>query len=168
MLGGKTALAVARRPEVAFHLCIARAGEARSLNESLLSLAPLAITRAKDSFLLSDNVLQQCGMKRFGIFVVLTCTLIQIFSLDLGFAAGRKKKVSPAEQHEPVISNVSANSITVTNQKETRTFIVTPFIEINVNGQKGTIADLKSGMKVNVTIGVDPTRAGRIVASGSR
>ena len=105
-------------------------------------------------------------MKRFIVPVVFTCTLIQMFGPDPGFAAGRKKKVSSAEQHEPVISNITANSITVTNQKETRTFIVTPFIEINVNGQKGTIADLKSGMKVNVTIGVDPTRAGRIVASG--
>ena len=105
-------------------------------------------------------------MKRLAICVVFTCTLIQIFAPDPGFAADRKKKVSPAEQHDFVISNVTANSITVTNQKETRTFIVTPFTEINVNGQKGTIADLKSGMRVNVTIGVDPTRAGRIVASG--
>jgi hypothetical protein len=105
-------------------------------------------------------------MRRLPICVAFTCTLIQIFAPDPGVAAGRKKKVSPPEQHDPVISNVTANSITVTNQKETRTFIVTPFIEINVNGQKGTIADLKSGMRVNVTIGVDPTRAGRIVACG--
>jgi hypothetical protein len=105
-------------------------------------------------------------MRRLAISVVFTCTLIQVLAPDPGFAAGRKKKVSPAEQPDPVISNVTANLITVTKQKETRTFIVTPFTEINVNGQKGTIADLKSGMRVNVTIGVDPTRAGRIVASG--
>jgi hypothetical protein len=106
-------------------------------------------------------------MKRLAICVAFTCTLIQIFAPDPGFAAGRKKKVSPPEQQDPVISNVTANSITVTKQKETRTFIVTPFTEINVNGQKGTIADLKSGMAVNVTIGGDPTRAARVVASGS-
>jgi hypothetical protein len=105
-------------------------------------------------------------MRTFAISVVFTYALIQIVAPDPGFAAGRKKKVPPVEQHDHVISNVTANSITVTNQKETRTFIVTPFIEINVNGQKGTIADLKSGMRVNVTIGIDPTRAGRIVASG--
>jgi len=105
-------------------------------------------------------------MKRFIVSVVFTCALIQILVPDPGLAAGRKKKVSPPEQHDPVISNVTANSITVTKQQETRTFIVTLFTEINVNGQKGTIGDLKSGMKVNVTIGVDPTRAGRIVASG--
>ena len=105
-------------------------------------------------------------MRTFAISVIFTCALIQILAPDSGLAGGRKKKVSPAEQHDHVIANVTANSITVTNQKETRTFIVTPFIEINVNGQKGTIADLKSGMRVNITIGVDPTRAGRIVASG--
>jgi len=112
-------------------------------------------------------------MRRFAVSVVFTCALIQILVPDPGFAAGRKKKIShpeqsPPEQHDPVISNVTANSITVTSRRETRTFMVSPFTEINVNGQKGTIADLKSGMKVNVTIGVDPTRAGRIVASGSR
>jgi hypothetical protein len=92
--------------------------------------------------------------------------LLEILAPDPGFAAGRKSKAPPPEQHDPVISNVTANSITVAKQKETRTFIVTPFTEINVNGQKGTIADLKSGMRVDVTIGIDPTRAGRIVASG--
>jgi hypothetical protein len=36
-----------------------------------------------------------------------------------------------------------------------------------VNGQKGTIADLKPGMTVSVTIGVDPTQASRVVATGA-
>jgi len=115
---------------------------------------------------LSDAVLQQCGMRTLAISIVFTCALLQILTPDPSLAAGRKTKTPPAEQHDPVISTVTASSITVTKQKETRTFIVTPFTEINVNGQKGTIADLKSGMRVDVTIGVDPTRAGRIVASG--
>jgi hypothetical protein len=107
-------------------------------------------------------------MRTLAISLVFTCALLQFLAPDPALAAGRKKKVSPPEQHDPVISNVTANSITVTSQKETRTFIVTPFTEINVNGQKGTIVDLKAGMRVNVTIGLDPTRAGRIVASGPR
>jgi hypothetical protein len=110
-------------------------------------------------------------MKRLAIYAVFICAWTQILTLDSGFAAGKKKKTSPRaqrEQYDPVISNVSANSITVTNQKQARTFLVTPFTEINVNGQKGMIADLKSGMRVNVTIGLDPTQAGRIVASGPR
>jgi len=107
-------------------------------------------------------------MKRFAVAFVFMWALIQILMPEPGFAAGRKKKVSPPKQDDPVISNVAANSITVTSQRETRTFMVSPFTEVNVNGQKGTIADLKSGMKVNVTIDLDPTRAGRIVASGPR
>ncbi len=105
-------------------------------------------------------------MRRLVICVVLTCALFQILAPDPSLAAGRKRKASPREQPAPVISNVTANSVTVTKQKQTRTFIVTPFTEISVNGQKGTIADLKSGMTADVTIGLDPTHAGRIVASG--
>jgi hypothetical protein len=105
-------------------------------------------------------------MRRLAISVIFTCALFQILAPDPGLAAGKKKKAPLPEQSPPIISNVTANSVTVTKQQETRTFIVTPFTEINVNGQKGTIADLKSGMTVNVTIGVDPTRAGRVVASG--
>jgi hypothetical protein len=40
-----------------------------------------------------------------------------------------------------------------------RTFTVTQFTEINVNGQKATIADLKTRMTANVTMGTDPSRA---------
>jgi hypothetical protein len=86
---------------------------------------------------------------------------------DPVFAGGRKKATPAPEYHPPVISSVTGNSITVTGEKTTRTFIVTQFTEINVNGQRGTIADLKPGMAVSVTIGVDPTRAGRIVATGA-
>jgi len=105
-------------------------------------------------------------MRTLAVSIVFTWVLLQILAPDPGLAAGRKRKAPPPEQHDPVIASVTANSITVTKQKETRTFIVTPFTEINVNGQKGTIADLKPGMRVNVTIGIDPTCAGRIVASG--
>ena len=54
----------------------------------------------------------------------------------------------------------------MTEGKATRTFIITQFTEINVNGQRATIVDLKPGMTVNVTIGMDPTRASRVVATG--
>jgi hypothetical protein len=68
--------------------------------------------------------------------------------------------------HAPIISNASGNAITVSDQKTTRTFTITRFTEINVNGQRATIADLKPGMTVNVTIGMDPSYASRIVATG--
>ena len=109
------------------------------------------------------------AMKRlFYIFSVVISALLICAAAAPAFAGSRKKKATPApEYHPPVISSVTGNSITVTEEKTTRTFIVTQFTEINVNGQRGTIADLKPGMTVNVTIGVDPTRAGRIVATGA-
>ena len=108
-------------------------------------------------------------MKRsFYIFSVVISALLICTEATSAFAGSRKKKATPApEYHPPVISSVTGNSITVTEEKTTRTFIVTQFTEINVNGQRGTIADLKPGMTVSVTIGVDPTRAGRIVATGA-
>ena len=95
-------------------------------------------------------------------------TLLIFAANTPAFAGGKKKKATPApEYHPPVISSVTGNSITVTEERTTRKFIVTQFAEINVNGQRGTIADLKPGMAVSVTIGVDPTRASRIVATGA-
>ena len=83
------------------------------------------------------------------------------------FAGSKKKKATPAQYQAPVISSVTGNTITVSEEKTTRTFIITQFTEINVNGQRGAVADLKPGMTVSVTIGVDPTRASRIVATGA-
>jgi len=82
------------------------------------------------------------------------------------FGASKKKPSPPPQQKGPVISSVGANSITVTEATGTKTLTITQFTEITVNGQKATIADLKSGMKVNITLGTDPTRASRIAASG--
>ena len=82
--------------------------------------------------------------------------------------AGRKKKASPAPKYQtPVISSVTGNTITVTQEKLTRAYTITRFSEVMVNGQKATIADLKPGMVVSVTIGVDPTQASRVVATGA-
>jgi len=82
------------------------------------------------------------------------------------FAGSKKKKATPAQYQAPVIANVTGNTITVSEEKTTRTFVVTQFTEINVNGQRAAVADLKPGMTVSVTIGVDPTRASRVVATG--
>ena len=61
---------------------------------------------------------------------------------------------------------MTGNTITVTQDKVTRAFTITRFSEIMVNGQKATMADLKPGMTVTVTIGVDPSQASRVVATG--
>ena len=75
------------------------------------------------------------------------------------FAGSKKKKSTPAQYQAPVISSVTGNTITVSEEKTARTFIITQFTEINVNGQRAAVADLKPGMMASVTIGVDPTRA---------
>jgi len=92
--------------------------------------------------------------------------LIAIITTTSAFAGSRKKKTTPPPQ-PTLISNVSGNAITVSDDKITRTFVMTQFTEINVNGQRATVADLKPGMVVNVTIGTDPTRASRINANGA-
>jgi hypothetical protein len=100
------------------------------------------------------------------LFIVVSVLLAGITIIP-AFGKGRKKKAtSVPAYHQPVISGVTGNAITVSDQKTTRTFTITPFTEINVNGQRATIADLKAGMTANVTIGMDPSHASRIVATG--
>ena len=89
-----------------------------------------------------------------------------------------KPRGTPTPTHVvTVISEVTATSITVTTQTvadkggkvldaTSRSYLVTKFTEITVNGQRATIAQLKPKMKVSVTIGSDPSQAARIVANG--
>jgi hypothetical protein len=96
---------------------------------------------------------------------VVVWILLAAMAITPAFGKGSKKKATSAAQ-TPVISNVTDNAITVSQQKTVRTFIVTQFTEITVNGQRASIADLKPGMTVNVTIGVDPAQVARIIATG--
>lgn len=92
-------------------------------------------------------------------------------------ASGTKHKTPSPTHQQTIVSTVTADAVTVTTQtlsdkgkvmdEKSRTFVITKFTEITVNGQKGTVADLKPGMTINVTIGTDPARAGRIDASGA-
>jgi hypothetical protein len=81
--------------------------------------------------------------------------------------AGSKKKSTPppAPTQPPTIVAVTADSLTVKDAQATKTLAITPFTEINVNGRKGTAADLKPGMTVTVTLGTDPGKASRINAT---
>jgi hypothetical protein len=97
--------------------------------------------------------------------LVVVWILLAAIALTSAFGKGQKKKATQAYQ-QPVIASVAGNAITVSEQKTARTFTVTQFTEISVNGQRASIADLKPGMTVNVTIGVDPSRAARINATG--
>ena len=104
-------------------------------------------------------------MKKFRFLLPIVVVLLGLLVVSPAFGASKKK--TPPPQHQgPVISSVSANSITVAEEKTVRTFTITQFTEINVNGQKATIADLKPGMTVSITMGTDPTKASRINATG--
>jgi hypothetical protein len=98
---------------------------------------------------------------------VLISVLLAVIAIGPTFGKGKKKKATPAAAyHQTIISMIGMNAITVSDDKATRTFMVSRFTEITVNGQRGTITDLKPGMTVNVTIGTDPTHASRITAEG--
>jgi hypothetical protein len=99
--------------------------------------------------------------------VVILPFVILLGLLAAGPAFGAsKKKTEPPKIKAPTITAVTATSITVTEDKATKTLAINQFTEIVVNGQKATAADLKPGMTVNITLGTDPTKAGRIVATG--
>jgi hypothetical protein len=100
------------------------------------------------------------------LFVVV-CVFLAAIAIAPAFGKGKKKKPTPVPAyHQPVISSVTGNTITVSDQNTTRTLTITQFTEITVNGQRASIADLKPGMTVSITIGMDPSRAARINATG--
>ena len=100
--------------------------------------------------------------------LVVVWILLTAIAFAPAFGKGRKKKTTPVPAyHQPVISSVTGNAITVSDQNTTKTLTITQFTEITVNGQRASIADLKPGMTVSVTIGMDPSRAARINATGA-
>lgn len=98
-------------------------------------------------------------MRNFRIFF-----LIALLAASPTFGASKKK--APLVNQTPVIASVTANSLSITEGKITRTFAITQFTEITVNGLKATAAELKPGMNVTVTLGIDSTKASRINATG--
>ena len=92
--------------------------------------------------------------------------LCGLLTLNPAFGASKKKPSPPPVTHPPVITSVTATSITFTEAKVTKTLGINQFTEITVNGQKATAAELKPGMAVNVTLATDATKASRIAATG--
>ena len=99
-------------------------------------------------------------MKKYRFFF-----LIALLAASPAFG-GSKKKTPPQAAQGPVIASVTANSVTITEGKTAKTLSISQFTEITVNGVKATMAELKPGMKVNVSLGTDATKASRINATG--
>jgi hypothetical protein len=100
------------------------------------------------------------------LVAVLLMGLLVVATSNPAFGASKKKKAAPPQKHETKITSVTPSSVTITEDKATKTFAINQFTEITVNGQKAAITDLKPGMNVTVTLGTDPTKASRITASG--
>ena len=75
-----------------------------------------------------------------------------------------RKKATPPPVHETVISSVSGNTVTITDEKTSKTVTVTQFTEVIINGAKAKLDDLRPGMVVNLTLS-SPTQASRITAT---
>src|SRR3954469_7052453 len=78
--------------------------------------------------------------------------------------SSNNKKFKPPEHHETTIATVTADSITISEDKTKLTYPITKFVEVTIDGQKATAADLKPGMLVSVTK-ADQTRLSRITAT---
>jgi hypothetical protein len=102
-------------------------------------------------------------------FLPLVGSLVLICILSMpALAKGKKSSHTPAPTpHDIVISTISGNNITITDDKTTKTVTVTPFTGVTLNGQKATVADLKPGMTVSLTLS-SPTQASRITAMTKR
>src|SRR5947209_19550292 len=97
------------------------------------------------------------------ISTLFTALFVCPFALAPTFAAA-KGKHTPIPVYETVITSVNPDSIVITANKVPKTYTVTQFTEVTVNGQKSALADLKPGMMVSVTLS-DSTHLSRISAT---
>ena len=98
--------------------------------------------------------------------LALAVLCLGILFSNSAFGGSKKSKPTPPPIIQtPTITAVTANSISIKEEKVTKTLTITQFTEINVNGRKATAAELKPGMTVNVTLGTDPSQASRINAT---
>ncbi len=79
-----------------------------------------------------------------------------------------KPKPKAPELHATTIQSVNPNAITIVeDNKVTKSFAITQFTEISVNGQRAAVTDLQPGMSVSVTMGADPSKLSRIDAGAA-
>jgi hypothetical protein len=111
-------------------------------------------------------------MKTFSLFirekffggVALAAAGLAMFSLFAGSVDAKGKPKPRPTVQKTAIESVTATSVTIKEQTGMKTFTISSLTEVTVNGQRATIADLKPGMFVSVTLR-DPTSASRIIAT---
>jgi hypothetical protein len=79
---------------------------------------------------------------------VVLFTFLLFVPLDFALA----KKHPAARRHQTLISSISPTSLTIQEDSGPKTFAITPYTEVVVNEQKATVAQLKRGMRVSVTL----------------
>ena len=94
---------------------------------------------------------------------ILLLALLSLLALPHGASA--KPKPTPKPDVHTLIESISADSITVKEPKETKTYKIGQFTEITYNGGPAKSTDLKPGMRVEVSSNTDTTVADRIDAS---
>lgn len=99
-------------------------------------------------------------MKTFVIHAVYILAMMFVSTV----VAGGKKKAKVPEHHDTVIEKVTADSITIDQEKVTKSFKITQFTEVTLRGRKAVVTDLQPGMRVSVTMGGDASVASRITA----
>ena len=68
-----------------------------------------------------------------------------------------------ALRHQTLISSITATQLTISEDHGPKTFSITQFTEVFVNDHRATLADLRPGMRVSVTLD-DPVRLRQIKA----
>jgi len=97
--------------------------------------------------------------------LVVLLSLATLLPITVFAGSSKKKPTPPPMIQSPTIAAVTADSITVKEAQGTKTLTITQFTEINVNGRKAMVAELKPGMIVNITLGTDPSKVTRINAT---
>ena len=126
----------------------------------------------------TNSNLQRQTLKHPQTFALVCLALMMLgwpFRLQAGGSMKMPQIPTPSHQ-EIVISKIMPEEIIIEErivsdkgkieEKRSKSFRITKFTEIMVNGRRGAIAELRPGMRVHVTAGTDRTVAARIDANG--
>lgn len=78
--------------------------------------------------------------------------------------AGEKRKQKEQEHHDTLIESVNASSLSIKEDKLSKTVPITRSTEIYVRGIKADIAALQPGMAVSITFAMDGVNVSRVNA----